>query len=335
MITQAEPKWIPITRWAGLAGNWNIDDRNARYEGPTTPGGYGLAICDERFRDGLVRAKVRFEGPGAPIKGESAGIVLGYHSESGGYLVAGLGAFDLAYSIWEFLPATGWVARKGAGPIQNLRYNKDYQLEVTQRGQRISMLVDDVPVLEHVLPSPVPGNQIGLYCMTKSNVLPDEEELAATGTGTTHYTVSATPVLFQDFAVQRRAPTAFVAMQFGEPYDTIYRTVIRHEGRRLGFDVIRIDEVNRPGIIFQDIQRKIEDAKVVIAEITAPNQNVYYEVGYAHALNKPTILLAQRGKELPFDIRSYRVIFYDDSIGGKPLVEKTLREHLYSILQEI
>ena len=38
-----------------------------------------------------------------------------------------------------------------------------------------------------------------------------------------------------------------------------------------------------------------ERAKVVIAEITAPNQNVYYEIGFAHALNKPTILLAQHG----------------------------------------
>jgi hypothetical protein len=245
------------------------------------------------------------------MKGESAGIVLGYHSESGGYLVAGMGAFDLAYAIWEFLPAAGWVNRKAVGSIQNLRYDKEYQLEVIQKGQRIALAVDDVPVLEHVLPSPLPGNQLGLYAMSRS------------------------AVSFQGFQVQKKPPTAFVAMQFGEPYDTVYRSVIRHEAKRLGFDVIRIDEVNRPGIIFQDIQRKIEDATVVIAEITAPNQNVYYEVGYAHALNKPTILLAQRGKELPFDIRSYRVIFYDDSIGGKPLVEKTLREHLHAILQEI
>lgn len=93
--------------------------------------------------------------------------------------------------------------------------------------------------------------------------------------------------------------------------------------------------MNRPGIIFRDIQRTIQDAKVIIAEITAPNQNVYYEVGYADALNKPIILLAQRGKELPFDIRSYRVIFYDDSIGGKPAVEKSLREYLGAILQEL
>ena len=247
-----------------------------------------------------------------PLKGESAGIVLGYHSESGGYLVAGLGAFECAYAIWEFLPASGWLNRKGAGLNRNLRYNQDYQLEVTQKGQRISLVVDDVPVLEHVLPSPPPGNQLGLYAMSES-----------------------TPSSFRISRCNAMRPTAFVAMQFGEPYDTIYRTVIRPEAKKLGIGVVRIDEVNRPGIIFQDIQRKIEDAKVVIAEITAPNQNVYYEVGYAHALNKPTILLAQRGKELPFDIRSYRVIFYDDSIGGKPMVEKTLREHLHAILQEI
>lgn len=312
MISQAEPKWVPVRRWAPLAGNWIAADPSPRYQGPSTAGGYGLAICDERFRDGLIRAQVRFEGPDAALKGESAGIVLGYHAESGGYLVAGLGAFEFAYSIWEFLPASGWVNRKGAGLNRNLRSSQDYQLEVTQKGQRISLTIDAVPVLEHVLPSPLPGNQLGLYAMSE-----------------------ATPVVFQDFAVQRKTPTAFVAMQFGEPYDTIYRTVIRHEAKKLGIDVLRIDEVNRPGIIFQDIQRKIEEAKVVIAEITAPNQNVYYEIGYAHALNKPTILLAQRGKDLPFDIRSYRVIFCDDSIGGKPLVEKTLREHLHAILQEI
>jgi hypothetical protein len=196
------------------------------------------------------------------------------------------------------------------GNVHNLRYNKDYQLEVTQKGQRISLDVDGVPVLEHVLPSPLLGNQLGLYAMSRA------------------------PVLFKEFAVQRRAPNAFVAMQFGEPYDAMYRTVIRPKARSLGFDVTWIDEVNRPGIIFQDIQQKIEDAKVVIAEITAPNHNVYYEVGYAHALNKPTILLAQCGRDLPFDIRSYRVIFYDDSIGGKPLVEETLREHLQAILQD-
>ena len=52
----------------------------------------------------------------------------------------------------------------------------------------------------------------------------------------------STPVVFQDFEVQRHEPTAFVAMQFGEPYDTIYRTVIRPEAKKLGIGVVRIDE---------------------------------------------------------------------------------------------
>jgi hypothetical protein len=310
MISQPEPKWIPVTHWAPLAGNWKAEETRAHYERPSTPGGYGLAICDEQLRDGIARTKLRFEGQEGSFAGESAGIVLGYHAESGAYLVAGLGAFEFAYAVWDFTPGSGWMNRKGIGVAQNLQYNRDYELETTQKGQRISLAVDGIRVLEHVLPSPLPGNQLGLYAMSKS------------------------PVVFHGFAVQRRSPTAFVAMQFGEPYDTIYRTVIRPKAQALGFEVSRIDEVSKPGIIFQDIQRKIEDAKVVIAEITAPNQNVYYEVGYAHALNKPTILLAQRGRELPFDIRSYRVIFYDDSIGGKPVVERTLRDHLQAILQE-
>jgi hypothetical protein len=314
MNNKPELPWIPVKNWAAIAGSWTFSAQSHRYSGPGSqpvPGAHGVALSDERFKDGVIRCKVCFEGADAPLKGESAGVVLGYHSESGSYLVAGLGAFDAAYAVWEFVVGSGWFLRRGTGLVQNLNYNREYEVEVTQKGQRISLVVDKVPVLEHVLPSPVSGNQLGLYAMTRC------------------------PVQFQEYQVQRRKPIAFVAMQFGEPYDTVYRTVIRPNADRRGFEVLRIDEMNRPGIIFQDIQRKIEDAKVMIAEITAPNQNVYYEVGYAHALNKPTILLAQRGKDLLFDIRSYRVIFYDDSIGGKPAVEKTLREHLHAILREL
>ncbi|HYW48080.1 MAG TPA: hypothetical protein VE959_34775 [Bryobacteraceae bacterium] len=140
------------------------------------------------------------------------------------------------------------------------------------------MAVDEVQIFEHILSHPLPGNQVGGAAYAKSEVS------------------------FKDFSIQQKRPRAFVAMQFGEPYDTIYRGVIGPEAKRLGFDVIRINEVSKPGIIFEDIKREIAEAKVFIAEITAPNQNVFYELGYAHALNKPTILLAQRGKELPLDI---------------------------------
>jgi nucleoside 2-deoxyribosyltransferase len=75
-------------------------------------------------------------------------------------------------------------------------------------------------------------------------------------------------------------------------------------------------------------------SEVIIAEITPVNQNVFYELGYAHALGKPTILLAERGKQLPFDVSGYRVLIYDNTIAGKRQVEDGLKKHLNSILHE-
>jgi hypothetical protein len=101
---------------------------------------------------------------------------------------------------------------------------------------------------------------------------------------------------------------------------------------KLGFEAFRGDDVYRPGVILQDIIRGIVESDVIVAEITPPNPNVFYELGYAHALQKPTILLANRQIEkLPFDISGYRVIFYDDTIGGKREIETTFEKHLESI----
>jgi nucleoside 2-deoxyribosyltransferase len=121
-------------------------------------------------------------------------------------------------------------------------------------------------------------------------------------------------------------------MEYREPFDTFYREVIKPQAEKL-YEVVRIDEKSGPGVIFQDMQREISQSDVVIAEITPANPNVFYELGYAQALGKPTILLAQRGGKLPFDIASYRVVFYDDSIGGKSRVEEDLARHLDAISQ--
>jgi nucleoside 2-deoxyribosyltransferase len=123
-------------------------------------------------------------------------------------------------------------------------------------------------------------------------------------------------------------------MEYREPFDTFYQKVIKPQAES-DFEVVRIDEKTGPGVIFQDMQREIAQADVVIAEITHSNPNVFYELGYAHALGKPTILLAQRGVDLPFDIRSFRVVFYDDSIGGKSRVEEDLSKHLEAIRQSV
>jgi nucleoside 2-deoxyribosyltransferase len=57
---------------------------------------------------------------------------------------------------------------------------------------------------------------------------------------------------------------------------------------------------------------------------------VFYEVGYAHGIGKPTILLSDRKRDekLPFDIAGFRTLFYDNTISGKGVVEERLKKHL-------
>lgn len=258
------------------------------------------------LQNGSCRVTVRFSAPFAASE-QAGGIVVGYRSPEQNYLFAELGAARSAYSVGEYVSGFGWKPLATTGQLENLQADRDYVLQIKLRGQELRVLVDDVPVMQHLLAHPLEGRQVGL--------------IAAGGQ----------EVAFSEFAVKSDLPRAFVVMQFAEPYNTFNREVIQHQAEAAGFEVIRIDEKPGPGIIFQDIQREIEQAEIVIAEITPENPNVFYELGYAHALGKPTILLAQRESELPFDIRSYRVVFYNNTIGGKGEVERDLRRHLEAI----
>lgn len=301
--------------WAPISGRWKFDATSARYLSGAPWGAFGarnvyggLALSNLSMQDGKVSVKVTFEKFDPDVI-QSAGVVFGYTSAADRYVYAQLGASGSAYAIGEFDPGFGWRPQLLAGDVSNLEAGTEYALDVVVLGQRIRFLVDGVRIFEHLDPTPPVAGQVGLIAAGESEIV------------------------FTDFSVVAEQPRMFVAMQFSEPFNTLYREVIRPEAEKLGFRVVRLDELAGPGIIFEDIKRQIAESKLVIAEITAPNQNVFYELGYAHALNKPTILLAQRGKELPFDIRSYRVIFYDDTIGGKPELERSLREHLRAVLQ--
>lgn len=303
----ASPHWAPIL------GLWEIHEASQKFKGEGQSSAshgqmfpMGLAVTNVNMQNGTCRVQIRFSSPLG--EGEQAGgIVLGYRSPEQHYVFAELGAAHSAFSVGEYVSGFGWRSLATAGQLENLQSDRDYVLQVKLSGQEIRVFVDGVPVIQHLLSRPLEGRQVGLIAAG------DKE------------------VLFTDFNVEGGRPKAFVVMQFAEPYDTFYREVIQNQAKEAGFDVVRIDEKAGPGVIFQDIQREIEQAEIVIAEITPANPNVFYELGYAHALGKPTILLAQRDSELPFDFRSFRVVFYNDTIGGKTEVERSLRRHLEAI----
>lgn len=112
---------------------------------------------------------------------------------------------------------------------------------------------------------------------------------------------------------------------------SVYTEVIQPAAAEKDVDAFNAGEISEVGMILEQIALAIRDSALVIADITPPNQNVYYELGYAHAIGKPTILMARKGTELPFDVRSYRVLFYEDSESGL----QEAREKLAGRLEEI
>jgi hypothetical protein len=87
-------------------------------------------------------------------------------------------------------------------------------------------------------------------------------------------------------------------------------------------------------MIIDDIKKAIAEAKVIIAEITEPTENVFYELGLAHGMNKPTVLISKKDRELPFDISGYRCIIYENTVIGKDKLVELLKNHLEAILDE-
>jgi hypothetical protein len=105
-------------------------------------------------------------------------------------------------------------------------------------------------------------------------------------------------------------PKAFVIMPFAEGFDVIYSLFIQPTLAEAGYEVRRADEIRSAQNILKDIILGLVNSDLVVADLTDSNPNVYYELGLAHALGRPVIMLSQEMEELPFDLRSYRVIPY-------------------------
>ena len=75
----------------------------------------------------------------------------------------------------------------------------------------------------------------------------------------------------------------------------------------------RVDDISFTGQITDKVIGSIRCAEFVVADITHERPNVYYEIGYAHAFKKPTILTARTGTKIHFDIQGFPIIFYESS----------------------
>lgn len=105
--------------------------------------------------------------------------------------------------------------------------------------------------------------------------------------------------------------TCFVIMPFGNQFDDIYRDVLIPAIEAAGYKPVRGDSIYSVGPVIDDIFYEIQSASVLVADVTGKNPNVNYELGAAHALKKPVLIISQLMEDIPFDYRHLRAVVYD------------------------
>lgn len=128
----------------------------------------------------------------------------------------------------------------------------------------------------------------------------------------------------------------FIVMPFGpEELTDVYEYFVKPSiETNCGLRCERGDDVFGSSAIMDDIRRSIERARLVVADLTSRNPNVFYEVGIAHALNKEVLLLSQSMSDVPFDLRHLRVLVYDYTPKGCKKLERNIADNVNAILQE-
>jgi hypothetical protein len=152
--------------WAPILGHWSVSGDQIAYKGGDerfTAHGQdfpiGILVNNRELLSGACKVDVEFDNISSGVF--AGGIVLGFRSQERYYLQVQLGAAQAAYSVSEFVSGFGWRPLKVAGPHDTLEAGRKYALEVALKGQELRVSVDDVKVLEILIPRPLEGKQTG------------------------------------------------------------------------------------------------------------------------------------------------------------------------------
>jgi hypothetical protein len=128
----------------------------------------------------------------------------------------------------------------------------------------------------------------------------------------------------------------FVLMPFGESWsDYIWsrqiKPIVEHLNG-LSLQCRRADDLFGQDVM-QDVYESVLTARLIIAEITGRNANVFYELGMAHSLGKDVVLLSQGEAHIPFDLKRFRHCIYSNDGPGYERLSQCLPGAIRSIIE--
>ncbi|MBU2827133.1 MAG: hypothetical protein ACYCY2_12245 [Acidithiobacillus ferriphilus] len=160
----------------------------------------------------------------------------------------------------------------------------------------------------------------------------------------THWSVKDTDlfrVLVRGAQPKRQKPTVFILpdhenieptlvsamMPFHHGFDRVYEA-LQAVAEEIGLRCRRADDIWENPAVMQDVVSLIDRSRVVIADCTGRNPNVFYEIGIAHTLGREVILITQNKADIPFDLRHLRYVQYLNNGEGLAALSDCLRPRL-------
>jgi len=121
---------------------------------------------------------------------------------------------------------------------------------------------------------------------------------------------------------------AFMAMKFGDPdLDAVFKDHFKLAVQQTGFNLQRLDEVPRAGLIDDRMRLEIRTSRFLIADLTHGNAGAYWEAGYAEGLGRPVIYTCRKDvfddeKKRPhFDTNHHLTVIWDPAVLGEAMMQ--------------
>ena len=291
--------------------DWEIDEKAAKFTSPPSdidPPDSELWFTTE-VHDGSISASV------TPIHGERTENMGGYEfrecaflfrGTKDGYYAAGIGGFAHKYFIAK-VHAPKWEKLDEQGRVQDLKVEQTHNLQVKFFKDRITLFDNGVQ---------------------RASAKDHEYSTGICGIRT-----NRTNARFEKVDITG-GPKCFVVMPFRRKLNAVYR-VIQQTVEEHGLECLRADQKHDSKPIFEDIEKLIDAAEVVIVDFTDKNPNVCFEAGLATALKKPLIFLSQSKKDVVFNVKHIRTFTYSHPSGTDKKLKRVLKLALKDTLEKL